>query len=110
MIDAEMAEDGLAISAVSWAELKHGTEKSQNKEKNWELCLNVVHDFDIEILPIDKLVGEKCGVLKNNFEKLGQKIEDFDLLIASTAIINGLSLMTENIKHFQNIESLKMVI
>jgi tRNA(fMet)-specific endonuclease VapC len=108
MIDIEIATGGLAISAISWAELKYGAEKSQNKERNWEQCEILLTSFDIEILSVDKVIVEKYGMLKNWHEKKGSKVEDFDLLIAATALVYELKLVTENVKHFEKIDGLKL--
>jgi predicted nucleic acid-binding protein len=39
----------------------------------------------------------------------GHKIKTPDGIIASTAIINGLTLITRNTKDFKNIEGLKII-
>ena len=43
---------------------------------------------------------------KARLEKKGAKIDDFDLLIAATAVRNNLILITNNTKHFKRIHRL----
>lgn len=43
---------------------------------------------------------------KNRLRSLGISIEDFDLLIGSTACSSNLILVTDNVKHFANIKGL----
>ena len=43
---------------------------------------------------------------KNRLRTLGIPIDDFDLLIAASAYANNLVLVTDNLKHFQNIKGL----
>lgn len=45
---------------------------------------------------------------KNRLSKQGTPVEDFDLLIASAACCRGLTLVTDNIKHFKNIKDLEI--
>lgn len=45
---------------------------------------------------------------KNRLRLLGTPIEDFDLFIASAALSNDLILVTDNLKHFVNIEGLSI--
>jgi predicted nucleic acid-binding protein len=47
--------------------------------------------------------------LKCPLRKAGMTIDDFDILIAATAIVKGLTVVTNNEKHFSRIEGLKIV-
>ena len=46
--------------------------------------------------------------IKNNLRIIGITVEDYDLMIASQAITNNFTLVTNNTKHFENIEGLKL--
>ena len=39
----------------------------------------------------------------------GKQIEDNDIFIAATAIVNDCTLVTANIKHFERVENLKLI-
>lgn len=39
----------------------------------------------------------------------GKQIEDNDIFIAATAIVNDCTLVTANIKHFERVEGLKLI-
>ena len=39
----------------------------------------------------------------------GKQIEDSDIFIAATAIVNDCTLVTANIKHFERVEGLKLI-
>ena len=45
---------------------------------------------------------------KNRLRALGTPIEDFDLLIAASACVRDLILVTDNVKHFQNVAGLEI--
>ena len=44
----------------------------------------------------------------NRLLKIGKTTQIFDLLIASVAVINNLTLITRNRKHYENISNLKI--
>jgi tRNA(fMet)-specific endonuclease VapC len=93
------------ISEITVAELKYGAEKSQRVKEN----KNVVEEFvsQLEIIPIytclDLYAKEKAR-LKN----AGNIIDDFDLLIGTSSIVNDMILVTNNEKHFQSIKNIKI--
>ncbi len=61
----------------------------------------------VQILPIfdslDVYANEKARL-----RKAGQPIDDFDLLIGTSAIANDLVLVTNNIKHFERLNDIKI--
>ena len=48
------------------------------------------------------------GEMKATLEKAGTIIDDADLFIAACAKVHGLTLVTNNIKHFKRIKGLKL--
>ena len=64
---------------------------------------------------------EKLYFDKENFEVVekavdiyvqlhkGKQIEDNDIFIAATAIVNDCTLITANVKHFERVEGLKLI-
>ena len=97
--------DNCFISEITLAELKYGAELSEEPDKN----IRSVNEFanKMGILPIfnslDLYAKEKARL-----RKAGSMIDDFDLLIGCSAIKNGLILVTNNEKHFERIENIKM--
>lgn len=61
----------------------------------------------VQILPIfgslDVYANEKARL-----RKVGKSIDDFDLLIGASAIANDLVLVTNNIKHFDRLNDVKI--
>jgi tRNA(fMet)-specific endonuclease VapC len=93
------------LSEITVAELKYGAAKSKRPEHT---RLRV--DFfcgDFAIVPIypalDVFAHEKARL-----EKLGLRLEDFDLLIGATAMYHELILVTNNTKHFERMQSLHL--
>ena len=93
------------ISEITIAELKYGAQKSSNlKHHN-----NLIEDFvkDINVLSVIDVL-DSFAFEKVRLEKLGKKLDNFDLLIGATAIANELILVTNNTKHLQRM-SLKNI-
>jgi tRNA(fMet)-specific endonuclease VapC len=60
------------------------------------------------ILPIDNEVIEKASDIYADLKQRGELIDDVDILIAATAIVNGIGVVTNNEKHFARITGLKI--
>lgn len=96
----------ISISMITYAELVFGAKRSQNEQKN---MIKVNHIRDIyTIEELNEGVMEVFADIKAKMFDKGIRIEDMDLLIAATAIYNELTLVTNNIKHFENIPNLKI--
>jgi tRNA(fMet)-specific endonuclease VapC len=95
-----------AISVITYGELLFGAKKSQNVEKNSAVVYRIKELFPI--IDIDKAIIETFSEIKANSYKTGSIIDDFDLLIASTALTMNSILVTNNEKHFSKIKGLKI--
>jgi tRNA(fMet)-specific endonuclease VapC len=97
--------ENCAISEVTIAELKYGSEKSTFKEKNRK----IIESFQllIDIIPIfpalDVYAKEKARL-----KTKGMILDDFDLLIGATAIYNEMILVTKNKSDFERMEKIKI--
>ncbi len=98
--------DNCYISEITVFELRFGAENSENSKKSHKAVDRFIQG--LSIIPIygceKKYAEEKVRLRKN-----GTPMHDeFDLLIAITAIENKLTLVTDNVKHFENFEDLKI--
>ena len=102
---AEIGVDNLYISEITIAELKYGIENSTKKKDNRKTVERFI--TSIQIIPIigslDIYAKEKAKL-----KKKGQLIDDFDLLIGSSAIANEMVLVTRNVKHFNRISNINI--
>ncbi len=96
----------MAISAITYGELVFGAEKSQNREKNLKTVEAIREIFPIQV--VDACVMEIFGRTKATLQKSGKVVDDMDLMIASTAIANKLTLVAHNRKHFAHISGLSL--
>ena len=95
-----------AISVITYGELLYGAKKSEKKEKNLAVIHRIAEIFPI--IDITRSIIESFSVLKSSLEENGSIIPDLDLLIASTALSLNYTLVTNNIRHFQRINGLKI--
>jgi len=54
-------------------------------------------------------VVEIFGIEKAKLERRGTPLDDLDLVLASCALAHNLTLVTNNVRHFRKIESLRVV-
>ncbi len=95
-----------AISVISYGELVYGAWKSHNRVGNLAKVHRVAEIFPI--MDITATIMDTFGEVKASLTKTGKVIDDMDLLIASTALVNNLILVTNNEKHFQRIQGLEI--
>jgi tRNA(fMet)-specific endonuclease VapC len=102
-------QENLGSSSIIVAELFFGTKQIPDLVKKKQIE-NFYTSFinEINIYSFDTKSALIFAELKFVKIKLGQIITDFDLMIASIAIAHDLILVTNNTKHFQNIENLKL--
>ena len=62
---------------------------------------------DLKVLGINEDICRVFGRERTNLRKKKQLIGDMDLLIASTALHYNLTVLTNNLKHFNTVEGLK---
>jgi len=102
----ELQKRGLALSLISIAELYEGVYYSRDPEGNERH----LQDFfrGVSVLGIDeetcKIFGRQRGRLRAKKKVIG----DFDLMIGSSALRYNLTLLSNNRKHFELIEGLRM--
>jgi tRNA(fMet)-specific endonuclease VapC len=93
------------ISEITLAELKYGVENSERKKKNKEALDIFING--IKIVPIYNSL-DFYAIEKARLRKKGEIVDDFDLLIGASAVSNNMMLVTNNIKHFKNIDNIKI--
>jgi tRNA(fMet)-specific endonuclease VapC len=98
--------DPIKICAITLMELYYGAYKSQKIESN--LAKIKTLENSLEIIPLGKESVEIFGIYKAKLEKEGNPLDDFDLILGACALSHNLVLVTNNVKHFQRIEGLKI--
>ena len=90
------------VSEVTIAELYYGAAKS-NRPEHFDDVDNI-KGLLLPMYPSLKLYGK----LKAELEQKGQRLDDFDLLIGATSIVNKMTMVTSNTRHFERIPGIRL--
>jgi tRNA(fMet)-specific endonuclease VapC len=102
----EKGLDNIYVSEITVAELRFGAENSDNPSKSHKAVEAFLNG--ISIIPIFGSI-KRYAKEKVRLRKIGKPINDeFDLLIGVTAVENKLILVTDNSKHFENLQGIKI--
>jgi tRNA(fMet)-specific endonuclease VapC len=96
----------IAVSAVTKAELFFGSAKSQTPERSRQKQDEFL--ATVQSLPFDDSAAEAYGQLRAYLERQGRPIGGNDLLIAATALVHDLILVTHNTAEFERVPELML--
>jgi tRNA(fMet)-specific endonuclease VapC len=94
----------MAISIITIAELQFGAFNSNKVKENLERIKYLKNIM--KTINLNTTITEEYAKIKSSLRKSGNLIDDFDILIGSTAIVNNLILVTNNQQHFNRIANL----
>ncbi|MBP7585870.1 MAG: type II toxin-antitoxin system VapC family toxin [Spirochaetes bacterium] len=97
--------DDLAVSAVTYAEINYGIEKSPNRKTDRRNRIKSIA-AQIEMVPFDRDAAGHYAAIRVYLEKKGVPISERDLQIASIARSRRLCLVTHNVKEFSRVPDL----
>ncbi len=103
---AQTPEEDVALCSVVKAELFFGAMKSQNPEKTLLRQGAFVERF--QSLPFDDPCAVIYGRIRADLQRAGTPIGANDLMIASIALANDLTLITHNTREFARIEGISI--
>ncbi|MHC3821847.1 PIN domain-containing protein [Pseudomonas sp. G3-19] len=93
----------LYISAITLKELETGVLRMERRDpaqgkllRSW-LTRHVMPAFEARILPVDAAVALRCASLH-----VPDQANESDALIAATALVHGLTVVTRNVGDFQS--------
>lgn len=92
--------DRISISTITFEEIMFGLAwKPNTKIREWfsrffaEAC---------DILPITAAIAERAGVMRGQLRSAGHTRSQADMLIAATAAVHSLTLVTRNVRDFES--------
>lgn len=97
-----VSADRLFLSVITILELEIGIQLVERRDPTQGVLLrtwlegHVLLAFSGRILPVDVLVAQRCAKLH-----VPDPCSDRDALIAATALVHGMSVITRNIADFQ---------
>lgn len=102
---AEVDEDRVYLSVVTLGELRYGVERLPSGTRKQRLDEWVRHDlplrFEGRVLSVDARIADAWGAIVARREQAGKPIAAMDALVAATADVHDLTLVTRNISDFQ---------
>jgi toxin FitB len=90
----------ILVSSVTIEEIYYGLSWKANPR-----VLTAIESFiaeRCELLPVDAEIAKQSGVMRGVFQARGMTRSPQDMLIAATAQIHQLTLVTRNVRHFED--------
>jgi tRNA(fMet)-specific endonuclease VapC len=95
----------VAVSVITVLELRHGAEKSQQREASMSRLEFFLAPMNI--LPFEENDARIGGRIRAHLDRLGHRIGDLDSLIAAQALARDMILVTNNLREFERIPDLR---
>lgn len=95
----------LHISVITVGELRRGIVRLESGRRRDDLdfwLADLVLRYGERILPVDLDVTERWAALAEAARSAGRPSEMTDELIAATAHVHGLTIVTRNVRHFEH--------
>jgi len=102
--------DSCCMSVVSLQELYYGAYKAKLEKQEYfeqELVRIAMLCRRFTVLPLPE-EADGYGQTKVSLQKGGMLIDEFDMLIGGHALTEGLTVITDNVKHFERIPGLEV--
>ena len=95
----------LAVSSITVAELRFGAALRGSRKLSRQISAFLQ---PLSVLPFDETAAERFGTLVVALRQAGSQIGTFDTLLAAQALVSGLTMVTNNIRHFERIPGLEV--
>ena len=103
----ELARNEIFTSAVCFMELRFGAARHPGGTILWQRIQEEIQPR-VSILPLGYEEATRAGEVLARLEARGTPIGLEDVLIGSTALVHGISVVTRNVKHLSRIEGLSV--
>lgn len=97
----------LHVSVITVGELFTWVLRAKASPKRLQSLLELLDD--VEVLDVTREVARKFGELRADLLDAGQSAPEMDLLIAATALVHDLTLVTHNVQDFKHVPGLTIV-
>lgn len=101
-----VAPGDIAVPSISVFEIETGIVKSRQPDR-------LQRDLDdflamVSVLPFGLPEAQSAARIRARLEAAGKPLGPYDILIASTALANALTLVTRNVREFSRIDGLEV--
>ena len=102
----DLADQGLAVSVMTLGEAMDGAYGSVDPAE--KIAAMWLFLSGIRILDVTQPIADDFAKLRSSLRRQGNLIPDLDLLIAATARVHELTLLTRNLRHVERVPELKL--
>jgi len=107
---AARAEDQFEVAAITVAELWHGVERAEGRQRaTRERYLQAILAV-LPIVPYTEAIAYVHARLSTQLQSAGTKIGFYDLIVAATALERGCEVATFNTRHFGLVPGLNVIV
>ncbi|MGE0455883.1 MAG: type II toxin-antitoxin system VapC family toxin [Vicinamibacteria bacterium] len=101
----EHVPSDLCISSITLAELRFGAERKKSQKLR-----KAIRSFvkDLTVLPFDEAAAERFAEVAAGLAGKGSPIGILDTLVAAQALSRGLTVVTNNTRHFRRVPGLRV--
>ena len=96
----------LIIPLMAFYEVKRGllTAQASRKMRHFEQFCD-----DLGVGELSYEVLDKAAYIYADLQRIGRLVDDADIILGAFCVVNGYILVTNNTKHFENIDGLQLV-
>ena len=102
----EEMDGGICISSITLAELEYGMKHSSDPVKNEQALLRFL--APLSVLPFGAAAASEYGEMRAYLQSRGTPIGPLDMLIAAHARVEGMTLVTNNMREFERVPELDL--
>ena len=95
------------VSSISVMELWEGIQLADSSERERTVVENLL--TDVREVPFDRDCAMAAGTINANLNRDGVPIEDADVMIAATARVHQVPVVTTNVDHFERVPELDIL-
>lgn len=95
------------VSSVTVMELWEGIHLAESSERERKVTENLL--TDVRELPFDRECATTAGEVNARLQRNGTPIEAADVMIAATALVHDVPVVTNNVDHFERVDELEIL-
>ena len=103
----ELFDEGIGISIISMAELYQGVFYADDPQASEARLLEFLSGYSV--VQLDDDIVRTFARERGRLKEAGTPIGDMDLLIGCTALQRGLTLLSNNVRHFGRLQGLDII-
>lgn len=105
----QLTPSQVGVPAIVEYELRYGLLRLPEPAREPRLAALARFLAPLAVLPFDTTAAAQAASIRCELEQRGQPIGPNDLLIAATALVNGATLVSRNVREFSRVPGLTVV-